>query len=279
MKRVTALAHAGLSRLADGEWRLHSRFSQAVNYCRADGALLTLFRYGKGMGPTGILLSRRDFSQMACAPFLVKRGEQLWWPGGRLKARRPLCLKLFPGALAPLSLSGCSRQSGLGLPLSHPLTALPVYHRLFTELDNWFAGQEPDWSWLIGRGPGLTPSGDDILTGVMAVLTSAGFSRNLRSCPFLPAKDRLVLLTTSVSCSYLNSAIEGEFSTPVLQLMRCLQSDRDPRQAIRRVLSIGHTSGADMLLGVALAQQWLRVMLSRRTHARSGNDTYIYSGC
>ncbi|ENY2587106.1 hypothetical protein ACFW0Z_003317 [Klebsiella aerogenes] len=78
MNTLNALACNGLEQLADGVWQRHSRFSQAVNFVHADGALLTLFRYGKGMGPTGILLSSTQFAQLANLPRLVKQGRLLW---------------------------------------------------------------------------------------------------------------------------------------------------------------------------------------------------------
>lgn len=83
MKTLNALACNGLEQLADGVWQRHSWFSQAVNFVHADGALLTLFRYGKGMGPTGILLSSTQFAQLANLPRLVKQGRLLWGGGSR----------------------------------------------------------------------------------------------------------------------------------------------------------------------------------------------------
>ncbi|SQB37724.1 Uncharacterised protein [Citrobacter koseri] len=59
MSIINPLACAGLYRLPDGEWSLHSRFSQAINFCHSGGELLTLFRYGKGMGPTGRVTEHR----------------------------------------------------------------------------------------------------------------------------------------------------------------------------------------------------------------------------
>ena len=106
MKTLNALACTGLEQLADGVWQRHSRFSQAVNFVHADGTLLTLFRYGKGMGPTGILLSSTQFAQLANLPRLVKQGRLLW--GGSRHS---------PASDAHTSLSGrplvSSRSFGL----------------------------------------------------------------------------------------------------------------------------------------------------------------------
>ncbi|HGC0596287.1 TPA: DUF2877 domain-containing protein, partial [Escherichia coli] len=153
---------------------------------------------------------------------------------------------------------------------------MPFYSSIMGELERWRRGDLPDWGWLIGNGPGLTPSGDDMLAGMLAMLYGAGFSDRLHA--FIPPADQLTSLTTSVSCSYLNSARRGEFSLPVVKVMRGLRSTGDPKRAIQRLLAVGHTSGADTLLGMAFAQHWLQRVDSRGTHARSGNHPHVYTG-
>lgn len=277
MTIVNALACAGLDRLPDGEWTLHSRFSQAINFCHAGGELLTLFRYGKGLGPAGVLLNIEQFSRLARVTRMVKQGNILQDKNMVVHPRRVLRLRLRPADLIPVELSFYTHHSGLAGALNQPLQIMPHYQEIITQLECWHHGLAPDWRWLIGRGPGLTPSGDDMLIGMMAVLYARGTFARLPS--FLPPVDQLAQLTTSVSCSYLNSARIGEFSTPILKVMHSLQSGRCPHAAIRRLLAVGHTSGADTVLGIAIAQRWLQVGDSRGMHARSGNDTHIYSGC
>lgn len=274
---INALACAGLDRLPDGEWKLHSRFSQAINFCHPDGELLTLFRYGKGMGPTGVLLNTEQFPYVANVTRIIKQGNTLWVRNMMLRSHRVLRLQLPATTFTAVDLSSYTHQSGLAGSLNQQLEIMPLYPEIIAQLECWHHGEEPDWRWLIGRGPGLTPSGDDMLTGMIAVLYASGIVVQLPS--FLPPADHLAQLTTSVSCSYLNSARIGEFSTPLLKVMRSLQSGRDPHFAICRLLTVGHTSGADIVLGIAIAQRWLRMRDSRRMHARSGNNTYIYSGC
>lgn len=277
MTTIHALACAGLYRLPDGEWTLHSRFSQALNFVHTDGELLTLYRYGKGMAPGGVLLSTTQFSNFAHVSRIIKQGNILRGNGVTVHSRRILRLQLNSAAVTPVDLSSYTQQSGLSGALNQPFDTMPYYPEIITQLERWHHGAIPDWRWLIGRGPGLTPSGDDMLTGIVAVLHVVGFSAQLLH--FLPPADQLAQLTTSVSCSYLNSARIGEFSTPLLKVMRSLQTRCNSRSAIRRLLAVGHTSGADTLLGIAIAQRWLQVVNSGGMHARSGNNTHIYSGC
>lgn len=277
MKIINAQACAGLSHLPDGEWTLHSRFSQAINYCRPDGELLTLFRFGKGMGPAGVLLTTRHFAACSHLARLLKQGNLLWGSDILIRPRRVLSLTPEVAELRQDNVHVSPHLSGLCGALNQPLAAMPIFDRFTQELEHWLKGETPDWSWLIGCGPGLTPSGDDMLIGALAMLYATGHTSSPR--PFLPPADQLAHLTTSVSCRYLNSARHGTFSTPVLRLLRRWQSTRSAHYAVQRLLNVGHTSGADTLLGMAMAQQGLRLRESRRVHARSGNNTHVYSGC
>lgn len=274
MSRINALASAGLDRLPDGEWLLHSRFSQAINFIHANGELLTLYRYGKGMGPTGVLLSHAQFSSLTMAKQLIKNGNILSGSDHVIQPRRSLKLHLTSGAVLPVELSSFLHQSGLCGRLNQPLEAMPLFPEIMDGLEHWQHGNIPDWQWLIGRGPGLTPSGDDMLTGMLAVFCAERIPIHL----FLPSADQLALLTTAVSCSYLNSARLGEFSTPVLSVIRDLQTGRDANRALHRLIAVGHTSGADTIVGMALAQRWLHRAESRGMNARSGNNTHVFTG-
>lgn len=276
MEIVNALACSGLSHLPDGEWTLHSRFSQAINYCRPDGELLTLFRFGKGMGPAGVLLTTRHFAACSHLTRLLKQGSLLWGEDILIRPRRVFSLTPEVAELRQDNVHVSPHLSGLCGALNQPLAAMPIFDRFTQELERWQNGEMPNWSWLIGCGPGLTPSGDDMLVGALAILHAAGLASPQR--PFLPPADQLAHLTTSVSCRYLNSARHGTFSTPVLRLLRRWQSIRNAQFAVQRLLNVGHTSGADILLGMAMAQQGLRQRESRRVHARSGNNSYVYSG-
>jgi len=115
---------------------------------------------------------------------------------------------------------------------------------------------------LVGAGPGLTPSGDDVLCGVLLGLrlhprgTSAFVDELWRA-----VRPRLTA-TTSLSASLLREAADGYAAEPVTRLLQRLASaGSDSSSAVREgttvteavheVLAIGHTSGADLLGGLA----------------------------
>jgi hypothetical protein len=113
-----------------------------------------------------------------------------------------------------------------------------------------------------GRGPGLTPSGDDVLVGVLAVLTApavaARYGRladRLRAAlaPALPT-------TTEISRALLRQASHGHVSRPVWELASALLSGTEAAsfpQARADVLATGATSGGDTCAGLAGACQLL----------------------
>jgi hypothetical protein len=113
-----------------------------------------------------------------------------------------------------------------------------------------------------GRGPGLTPSGDDVLVGILAVLTAPGVSA---MCEPAAARLRAALApslatTTEISRALLGQASRGHVSRPVWELVRALLSGRPAAsftQARADVLATGATSGGDTCAGLAGACQLL----------------------
>lgn len=122
---------------------------------------------------------------------------------------------------------------------------------------SWFAaGKRTDpvaaISWLIGRGLGLTPAGDDILCGFGAGLAAAG-EQELHD-RFLAelAKARRKRHTTAVSEAYLDAMAQGSVNEGICMLLAAAEADCDLTEPLRRARAYGHTSGADMLFGLLL---------------------------
>ncbi|MFN0027286.1 MAG: DUF2877 domain-containing protein [Acidimicrobiales bacterium] len=111
---------------------------------------------------------------------------------------------------------------------------------------------------MIGAGPGLTPSGDDAVVAVLAVLHRARRIRPL-AIPLgmltrhLPA---LLHRTTPISAHYLSLAQQGHFGEHLTQLVDAALTN-EPEDLhgslIDRVLRTGATSGADVLAALAIA--------------------------
>jgi uncharacterized protein DUF2877 len=96
---------------------------------------------------------------------------------------------------------------------------------------------------LLGRGPGLTPEGDDLLAGAAAVSAAAGD-------PW-PLPPELRELTTPLSATLLELAAEGAAARPVHALLDL--DDTRWRAALRALESLGASSGRALALGVGAA--------------------------
>jgi hypothetical protein len=113
-------------------------------------------------------------------------------------------------------------------------------------------------SMLIGLGPGLTPSGDDLLIGFMAatlllsepLAQSAEFYQRLNRELLTIARGR----TNKLSITWMEYANQGEVAEHLGRLFQALVLDDAQRleEAALTVLKSGATSGADLLTGISL---------------------------
>lgn len=103
---------------------------------------------------------------------------------------------------------------------------------------------------LIGLGPGLTPSGDDLIGGALCALHATGRSNlaaHLAAWALSLAKDG----TNRISQAHLACAAEGECGEAVNDAIAALIRGELPD--LPRIDAIGHTSGWDALAGAVLA--------------------------
>lgn len=114
---------------------------------------------------------------------------------------------------------------------------------------------------LVGRGSGLTPVGDDVLCGWLAVVAAVrGTLRDGAATQVADAVRRHApTATTALSVTLLGCAARGEvlpeFRRLVLDLLDPAAPDLGTRAAadVDALLRVGHTSGAGLLLGATTA--------------------------
>ena len=113
---------------------------------------------------------------------------------------------------------------------------------------------------LIGLGRGLTPSMDDFLCGMLFVFhyckNNLSYKLNFLAGLSSNAKKLALCNTNTYSAAYISAASEGEdFS-----LMRsCLESvaEKSFYDNVNSLLSVGSSSGADMLSGMCFAAKYI----------------------
>jgi hypothetical protein len=159
--------------------------------------------------------------------------------------------------------AGLAALAGVGLPglpdpvLDTPVlrVAGPLVHRLLQAVvagDPTAAGEVADE--LAGLGPGVTPSGDDLLVGTIIGLRYAEKGRAVQVAIATNATNR----TTWSSEQLLSYALAGEATAPLLGVaVALLQGAKEtvlqPRLA--ELFAVGETSGADALVGLLLGLQ------------------------
>jgi hypothetical protein len=111
---------------------------------------------------------------------------------------------------------------------------------------------------LVGRGEGLTPLGDDVVCGWLALHRAVGVAT-----PEVDAAVRSLLgRTTALSAALLECALLGEVADPVAEHLAALGGPREAPTRLR-LTRLGHTSGIGLAHGIDLA----RAALGRRREA------------
>jgi hypothetical protein len=107
---------------------------------------------------------------------------------------------------------------------------------------------------LSGLGPGLTPSGDDLLAGLaLGYRAARGTLPDGLAAALLDAVDGR---TTDLAVARVQHAVAGRPDEAVHRLLSLLVSRADTGlsadldAAVRAVLDYGHSSGADTLVGL-----------------------------
>jgi hypothetical protein len=112
---------------------------------------------------------------------------------------------------------------------------------------------------LVGLGPGLTPSGDDLLCGALVALHAIGqvaLARDLYAAIGEAAR----FATSPLSAACLKAAAEGQSSESLHATIVALLAHHSVARPLEAVAQIGHTSGWDALAGAVLVLRTFAAM-------------------
>lgn len=226
-------------------------FPSSVYVTAARGPMLVVHDRAHGRTPSSVQV---DPAALAG----IRAGQTAAGRAGHLRVGE-LVVDLRQAAVwqPPLPPRGPARKPPTGLPASDPWLAAAAGRAL----DGAHAGAAHSALVpLVGRGPGLTPAGDDALVGVLAVLHRAtppevGGSLIRALAATLPG---LLHRTTEISAHYLRLALTGDFGEPLLRVVDDLAGSGDVRPShLDALIRTGATSGRDALAGVVAASNWL----------------------
>ncbi len=289
--RVTACGIGFLVPLKLKNATVHSVFARACNIETQDGTLVTLLDYRLGNAPHGIAcevpdsfafnseirpgtkVSVRDGElTLEQTALVVDLSRAVRWSGAPSQHAVDPTSRATRNSLAMIwrMLQDSSRSRGLFACWSLPNeTASPLHAALLRRLAvclpllaRGTVARDATTivkalSAMIGLGIGLTPSGDDFIVGYLAALWSQS-SRDATLPPLLgllrAPLESMIAKTGAISRQLILDASAGQFSEPLVDLVRAIADGDDERVAITaaRALRIGHSSGADALLGLLL---------------------------
>ncbi len=279
-----------------GEGIIHGVFDGAINILLA-GGLVSLVPQAVGRGPLNLTLRlpagpprmssigvrigdkvkvRGPTLELGDCGRVSFRFARIYSPGSNL-ARQMVEEDEIAANLEVATKAAvlCGNMAGLGglLGMLRPgmagepyenlnIFASAALHRVVRLEEAFFAEDEnlmeDAVSGLVGLGPGLTPSSDDMLAGLVLLCVlyaeNHGFprraSRLIAQAALTAARGR----TTTLSEEFLIQAALGRGNEPVMRLCTALLTggQKSVERETRRVLSIGETSGTDTVLGILL---------------------------
>ncbi len=278
---ATHTTRAAQAWLASGRSaRVLNAFDHACNLVDDAGQVLALVSATRGLTPFGLVVEAGVSEPFAAVtadsvvlvrpgvlgvgPLVITYGDAvLWdaapaWPAvqaalaaepARLEALAALAADHAPtGSLLELFLLGDHPSSVLA-PALVKFAQAGAAHLVGGLAAGAWAQAERGALQLAGLGGGLTPAGDDFALGVFLAAHAGLYGpAAVARCAALAAA--MSARTTTLSAAYLRAAARGECASYWHAVFAAaIDPQRDLPAAVRALVSVGHTSGADGLAG------------------------------
>lgn len=256
-------------------YRLHSRFSHAINWMNAEGEMVTFLSEDLPNGPNTLIVDIESFDDWALnkSVMLAKSSQ------GLLLSNTNINLMILEDVqIWRTKLPRLSKVNGDAILAIHLFLSLnngdlqEIEKKIYHQLDDNHralcqAIQAKNYDDVIlciqrniGLGLGLTPSGDDRLVGFLL----GCFIQSRRNIDLLEAIQKAIAIshdrTNDISYAMLKCAAEGRFNEWLMMLSEviCHHDSKALDDAIQNVFSIGSRSGGDMLKGLVLSLELFR---------------------
>ena len=116
---------------------------------------------------------------------------------------------------------------------------------------------------LLGLGPGLTPSGDDLVAATLVTVARlAPDAAPLAAHIGVQVASAALTRTTGVSAALLTWAGAGEACPELVSLLDAIARGGDLAPGLRALLAVGHTSGRDLARGVVVGATAVHALLA-----------------
>ncbi|MDD0824285.1 DUF2877 domain-containing protein [Mannheimia sp. AT1] len=121
---------------------------------------------------------------------------------------------------------------------------------LFVELEKTRPDLNFPVSKLLGLGYGLTPTGDDFLSGLLISLSLAQSPYSHQRNYLVDAIYKSISQTNLISAAFISDACKQQISVPIQNFINALLGKDTNNNVISVVTSLGHSSGYDLLSGL-----------------------------
>ncbi|MCK5882416.1 MAG: DUF2877 domain-containing protein [Bacteriovoracaceae bacterium] len=112
-----------------------------------------------------------------------------------------------------------------------------------------------------GVGTGLTPSGDDFITGLLAAIAVTETNEQINLENIKQVIKNNALGGNPFSNTYIELASRSHFTEKVLTLLKAILIGEEIESKTRDLIDFGHSSGADLITGILLGlkrrKSWL----------------------
>ena len=229
----------------EGEGEVRVAFRRSFYVAFADGRYACIGDASLGHGPLNALVD--DFQVAAVGARIALSVAARWTPPA-LPANPVIDI----GALQ-YAARGRVPQEGLGGLVIGAHNSLSGHAQpAFDALERWLIGNalDDDAQMLIGLGPGLTPSGDDYLGGMLIALRA--FERRPQAQGLWRWLEPRLKRTSAISAAHVTAAAAGE-GHEALHASLVALCDRNANWArtLEQVAKVGHVSAWDALAGIA----------------------------
>ena len=229
----------------EGEGEVVAAFRRSFYVGFADGRYACVGDASLGHGPLNALVD--DF-QVASVGGRVALSVAARWTPAALPANPVIDI----GALEHAARGRVPREGLGGLVIGAHNSLSGHAQPALDALERWLIGNalDDDAQMLIGLGPGLTPSGDDYLGGVLIALHA--FERRPQALGLWRWLEPRLKRTSAISAAHLAAAAAGEGHEALHACLHALASrSADWRRTLDQVATVGHVSGWDALAGIA----------------------------
>ncbi len=254
MEFLAEAVGCGVSKELRGPGTVLAIHAEAVNIELSTGFCLSLVSNQLDLAPNRIRLAEFDQVRGRVKPgdMVCIGWHQLWHYSFSIAWPKPLLSNLAP--IIPMfdSLEPMQKllQSGTGACRCYMTGASDsvIDKKVAAEAEKLNNGSNGES--LLGLGKGLTPAGDDILTGYLAAGRRLGLdlSRH-RDMPY-----KAFTATGSLSATAIYFAARGRVQQRLEAVISALASSSEELVApAEALMAVGSSSGSDMLLGVYIA--------------------------